>query len=394
MARYPADSQAPAVIVLTRFLMVTLILGTLIRLATKWWKFSTFFRDDYYILLAMLASIAQAIAVSVAVEKGYGMHIGQLSDGQVAGILKAQYTSTFFYILGIAFSQLSFLIFVKHLARQSHYIYTALQIAIAVVAVTGIFGSAFQCHPQQWDYIHDRCFNRKAWFTYLGVSMIIVELAIIAQTVIVMVRVQTTWKKKANLTCVFLFRVLVPGALLSQIILTHTTINTPDPTSSTWSLTISTQLALCLSVITASTPQFVPVLRQLQTTGMRLDGMTRYTLSSSNNGQYGNSYGNSRSRSRSRSKFLTSSAARTRDESILELDNMSVPFAVTETTVTCGAAVDGHETGERMKSVDEVRDDDESQSSQTNIIRETRTWVVTEEHVKDMVQGQGSRQQR
>jgi hypothetical protein len=39
-------------------------------------------------------------------------------------------------------------------------------------------------------------------------SMILVELAIIAQTVIVMVRVQTTWKKKANLTCVFLFRVL------------------------------------------------------------------------------------------------------------------------------------------------------------------------------------------
>jgi hypothetical protein len=57
MARYPADSQAPAVIVLTRFLMVTLILGTLIRLATKWWKFSTFFRDDYYILLAMVSRI-------------------------------------------------------------------------------------------------------------------------------------------------------------------------------------------------------------------------------------------------------------------------------------------------------------------------------------------------
>ncbi|CEL10612.1 hypothetical protein ASPCAL13729 [Aspergillus calidoustus] len=381
MARYPADSEAPAVIVLTRFLMVTLILGTLIRLATKWWKFSTFFRDDYYILMAMLASIAQSVAVSVAVEKGYGMHIEQLSDGQVAGILKAQYTSTFFYILGIAFSQLSFLFFVKQLARQSHYIYTALQVAIAVVAITGIFGSAFQCHPQQWDYIHDRCFNRKAWFTYLGMSMILVELAIIAQTVIVMVRVQTTWKKKANLTCVFLFRVLVPFALISHIILIHATINTPDPTSSTWSLTIATQLALCLSVITASTPQYVPVLRQLQTTGMRLDGMTRYTMSSSNNGRYpyGNSYGNSRSRSRSRSKFLTSSAQRTRDESILELDNMNVPFGVTETTVTASGA-NGH-MGERMKSVDEDRGDDESQSSQTNIIRETRTWVVTEEHV-------------
>jgi hypothetical protein len=60
---------------------------------------------------------------------------------------------------------------------------------------------------------------------------------------------------------------------------------------------------------------------------------------------------------------------------------MSVPFAVTETTITCGAAAGGHGTGERMKSVEENRDDDESQSSQTNIIRETRTWVVTEEHV-------------
>jgi hypothetical protein len=58
---------------------------------------------------------------------------------------------------------------------------------------------------------------------------------------------------------------------------------------------------------------------------------------------------------------------------------MNVPFAVTETTVTSSGA-NGH-IGERMKSVDEDRGDDESQSSQTNIIRETRTWVVTEEHV-------------
>jgi hypothetical protein len=57
---------------------------------------------------------------------------------------------------------------------------------------------------------------------------------------------------------------------------------------------------------------------------------------------------------------------------------MNVPFAVTETTVTSSGA---NGAGERMKSVDEDRGDDESQSSQTNIIRETRTWVVTEEHV-------------
>ncbi|KAL5337417.1 hypothetical protein BJX70DRAFT_399721 [Aspergillus crustosus] len=368
MSRYPADSQAPAVIVLTRFLMVTSILGTIARLATKWWKFSTFFRDDYYIIVAMLASIAQAVAVSVAVDKGYGMHIGQLNDAQVAGILKAQYTANLFYIIGIAFSQLSFLFFVKHLSRQTNHVFTILQVAIAIVAITGIFGSAFQCRPQQWDYIHDRCFNRKAWFTYLGTSLIFVELAVIAQTVIVMIRVQTTWKKKTNLTSVFLFRVLVPGALLAYIILLHHTIDSPDPTSSTWSLTVATQIALCLSVVTASTPQFVPVLRHLQSTGMRLDGLTRHTLSS--NAQYTNTP------SRSRTKYFLS-GQRTRDDSVLELDNMSVPFAVTETTVT-GAH------GQVKSAGDDDRDndrDDDSQSSQANIIRETRTWVVTEEHV-------------
>ncbi|KAL3462069.1 hypothetical protein BJX64DRAFT_288809 [Aspergillus heterothallicus] len=366
MARYPADSQAPAVIVLTRFLMVTSILGTIARLATKWWKFGTFFRDDYYILLAISVSIAQAVAISIAVEKGYGMHIGQLNSSQIAGILKAQYAANFFYILGIAFSQLSFLLFVKHLAHKSRRVFIALQVAIAVVATTGIFGSAFQCRPQQWDYIHDRCFNRTAWFTYLAVAGVLVETALIAQSVIVMVKVQTTWKKKTNLTCVFLFRILVPGALLSQIILIRNTINSPDPTSATWSPTVATQIALCLSVVTASTPQFVPLLRQLQSTGMRLDGMTRHTLSSNSNAQYSNTL--------SRTKYFIS-GQRTRDGSILELDNMSVPFAVTETTVTSA-----HGGRDVAKSMDDDHDD-ESQSSQANIIRETRTWVVTEEHL-------------
>ncbi|KAL4816102.1 hypothetical protein BDW67DRAFT_163073 [Aspergillus spinulosporus] len=359
MSRYPADSQAPAVIVLTRFLLVTLILGTLSRLATKWWKFRTFFRDDYYSLLAMLASIGQAIAISIAVNDGYGTHIKQLNDGQVAGILKAQYTANFFYIFGIAFSQLSFLVFVQQLAHHSRRVFNALQIAIALWAVSSIFTSAFQCRPRQWDYIHDKCFNREAWFIYLAASNIVTEVAIIVQSIHIMVKVQTTWKRKSNVMAVFLFRVLVPATLIAQCILTHITINSSDPTSETWSIAICTQLALCLSVVTASTPQFVPVLRGLQSSGMRLDGMTRYNTSS--NPQY--------SRSRSRSKYALS-ARQTGEASTHELDNL--PLAGTTKTTVTGAIGEN-----RVSSWDEG-----SQSSQTGIIRETRTWVVTEEHVQ------------
>ncbi|KAL2867526.1 uncharacterized protein BJX67DRAFT_371877 [Aspergillus lucknowensis] len=363
MSRYPADSQAPAVIVLTRFLLVTLILGTLARLATKWWKFGAFFRDDYYSLVAMLASVAQAVAISIAVDKGYGTHIAQLSDGQVAEILKAQYTSNFFYIVGIAFSQLSFLVFVQQLAHHGRRAFNAVQIIIALWTISSIFASAFQCRPRQWDYIHDRCFDREAWFICLSISNVVTEVAIIAQTVHIMVKVQTTWERKLNLMAVFLFRVLVPAALVAQGILTHYNINTPDPTSATWSITVCTQIALCLSVVTASTPQFVPVLRHLQSTGMRLDGMTRYHTSTY--AQY----------SRSRSKYALSGARRTADRSTHthdqehELANM--PLTTTKTTIT--GAIEQNRGGSW---------DEGSQSSQTGIIRETRTWVVTEEHVQ------------
>ncbi|KAL4925687.1 uncharacterized protein BDV17DRAFT_271592 [Aspergillus undulatus] len=380
MARYPPDSNAPAVIVLTRFLLVTSILGTLARLATKWWKFGTFFRDDYYALSAMLASIAQAIAVSIAVAKGYGRPITHLSDNQVDGVLKAQYTATIFYILGIALSQLSFLCFVQYLASRNNRSFTAQQLAIAVVAVVGIFGSAFQCRAPQWDYLHGRCFNREAWYIYLAASMIIVEIGIIAQAVIVMVKVQTPWKRKSNLMAVFLFRVVVPAALISQAILIHNTITSPDATSSTWSTTICTQLALCLSVVTASTPQFVPILRRLQSTGMRLDGMTRYTVNTSN-------AQDSRSRSRSRSKHLFSfsqrragsgtAGDRDRDQdSVLELDH--IPIVATKTTVT-----GGYPLSPRVEEEREPEDrGSQSSSSQAGIIRETRTFIVTEEHVQ------------
>lgn len=74
--------------------------------------------------------------------------------------MQAQYASTLFYVLGIALSQLSFLCFVQYLASRKNYSFMAQQVAIAAVAVVGVFGSAFQCHPRQWDYIHDRCYNR------------------------------------------------------------------------------------------------------------------------------------------------------------------------------------------------------------------------------------------
>ncbi|GFF34733.1 hypothetical protein IFM61606_04725 [Aspergillus udagawae] len=355
MTRYSPDSEAPAVIVLTLFLMVTSVLGSLARLGTKWWKFGSLFLDDYYILLALLMSIAQSVAVSMAVKNGYGGHLTTLSNSNVDSIMKSQYVATFFYILAIAFSQLAFLCFVQHLTptSRSRVVFLALQIIIALWAISAVFASAFQCHPHQWDYLHGSCYDREAYFIYLGVSNIFTDVAIIAQAVQVIAIVQTTWKRKANIMAVFLFRVIVPGALVAQVYFIHCTINSSDATSETWSVTVASQLVQCLSIVTASAPQFIPFLKQLQSTGMRLDGITRYTLSSHHK--------SARSR-----YYLSTDRRRTGNESTHELDN--IPLATTKTVVTTN--VNGSEDDH----------DNESQSSQTGIIRETRTWTVTEEH--------------
>ncbi|PKX96334.1 uncharacterized protein P174DRAFT_457134 [Aspergillus novofumigatus IBT 16806] len=277
----------------------------------------------------------------MAVKNGYGDHLISLDDSKVDRIMKSQYVATFFYILAIGFSQLAFLCFVQHLTptSRSRVVFLALQIIIAVWAISAVFASAFQCQPHQWDYLHGSCYDRKAFFIYLGVSNIFTDVAIITQAVQVIAIVQTTWKRKANIIAVFLFRVI--------------TIDLADATSETWSVTVTSQLVQCLSIVTASAPQFIPFLKQLQSTGMRLDGMTRYTLSSHHK--------SARSR-----YYLSTDRRRTGNESTHELDN--IPLATTKTVVTSN--VNGPDDDH----------DNESQSSQTGIIRETRTWTVTEEH--------------
>lgn len=107
-------------------------------------------------------SIAQSVAIAMAVKNGYGSHLTSLDDSRVDSIMKSQYVATFFYILAIAFSQLAFLCFVQQLTPTSRnkVVFLALQIIIAVWVISAVFASAFQCHPYQWDYLHSSCYDR------------------------------------------------------------------------------------------------------------------------------------------------------------------------------------------------------------------------------------------
>ncbi|KAJ6184522.1 hypothetical protein N7519_005823 [Penicillium mononematosum] len=339
------NTWTPAVNVLTWFMLVTAILSVLTRLGTKYFIFRKWTFDDGLVTTSIVFCIAQSIAVSKATENGLGQHRDMLSDAKIESIIKAEYAATILFITSICFSKLSLLVFIRNLtpAPLDRRFALVLGISIALWTIASIFTAAFQCHvPQTWNYLHGTCFDRGAWWNYLGVTNILSEGGIIGQALLVIVRIQTDFSRKASLFSVFLVRIIVIIAIIFQLAYASQT-SSGDFTFDAWSVAIATQVAQAMSIVTACSPQFKPFLDSLQSTGMGL-GMT----SSNNNGSKHKTYGMSTFK-------ISRRTADTRSETH---ELVSVP----------------HEgTHRAMVTSDE---DAESQSSQSNIIVET-TWTVT-----------------
>ncbi|KAF9890417.1 hypothetical protein FE257_006085 [Aspergillus nanangensis] len=354
MGHFSPESRMPAINVTTWFLMVTAILSVFTRLATKYRIFRKWTVDDYLSIASLICCIAQSIAISMATQNGYGEKYETLSHSNVDSIMKSQYAASILFIASMCFSKLALASFVRDLtpASSDRRIAIGLEVIIGMWAVSGVIATAFQCKPPQtWNYLHGECFNLEAWWDSLGAINILTEAGIIVQACLIIGRIQTNMKKKAVLASVFLIRIFVIVAILCQLIYAHRTSHTTDPTRDTWSVTVATQLAQCFSVSTACSPQFKPFLDSLQSTGMRIDGMSRYNKSYDGYGSYTNS------------RIRTTANSRTRPQSEI---NELVPIPLKgrhQATVTLGGSQDW---------------DAESHSSQTHIIREVRTFTVTE----------------
>ncbi|CAG8271582.1 unnamed protein product [Penicillium olsonii] len=343
------NTWTPAINILTWFMLVTSTLSVLTRLGTKLFIFRKLTIDDGFAAASMALCIGQSIAVSLATANGLGQHKFTLSESRLQNMMKAEYAATILFIASISCSKLSLIIFIRNLTPASldRRVALALGAFIGIWAVVSIFTASFQCHlPQTWNYMGSTCFDRTAWWNYLGVANILSEGGIIAQALLVIIRIQTNVSRKASLSSVFLIRIVVIIAIICQLANGSQTLSSSDPTFDTWKTAISTQMAQALSIVTACSPQFKPVLDNLRSSGMSLE------LSSSNG------YG-SKHKTYGASTFKASRRTHDRSETH-ELVTMPSE-GINQTMVTSAR-----------------EDDSESQSSRSNIIVETRTWTVTE----------------
>ncbi|KAJ5356283.1 hypothetical protein N7517_010892 [Penicillium concentricum] len=341
------NTWTPAINVLTWFMLVTAILSVLTRLGTKYFIFRKWTFDDGLATASLVLCIAQSIVVSVATAHGLGQHRDMLSDHSLETMMKAEYAATILFIVSICCSKLSLLVFIRNLTPASldRRFALVLGILIGLWTVVSIFTAAFQCGvPETWNYLYGSCFHRAAWWNYLGITNILTEAGIMGQALLVIVRIQTDFSRKASLSSVFLIRVIVIIAIICQLAYASQK-NSTDSTFDGWAVAISTQVAQTLSIVTACSPQFKPFLDNLRSSGMGL-GMTSSNYASKHRTYAMSTYKHSR---------------RTQGTQGSETHELVSMPQGTQTVVT-------------------ARDDDnESQSSRSNIIMETRTWTVTGE---------------
>ncbi|KAA8651297.1 uncharacterized protein ATNIH1004_000178 [Aspergillus tanneri] len=353
MGRFAPDSWEPAVNIVTWFLMTTATLCVLTRLGTKYWIFRRWTTDDYLSIVSMVLCVAQSVAVSMAMANGYGEHFDAVSGLKVDSILKSQYAAAILFLTTLCLSKLALIHFIWSVTpvTSDRYIAIGLEIFTILWAVTSVLASAFQCRPPRpWDYINGQCFSFRAWWNYLCITNILSEAGIITQAFLIITRTQARWSKKVTLASIFGLRIFVIVAVIVQLIYINEMTISINPNSATWSTIISTQIVQCLSVVTACSPHFKPFMDSLQSTGMRVDGMTTYNVNSTK--RYG--YGLSSLRNRS---IL-------RNNEDHELAPIIHVNGTHQTTVTSTGAIS--------------ECDAESQLSQTHIIREIRTYAVTE----------------
>ncbi|KAL4794300.1 hypothetical protein BDV19DRAFT_390361 [Aspergillus venezuelensis] len=358
------DTRDPAVTVSTWFLVVVAALSVLIRLGTKWWIFRKLTNDDSLIIVSLALCIAQSVTISTAVSHGYGDHFSTVSTADFAQVMKCQYAASILYIASLCLSKLSLSTFIRNLTpvHRDHFLATILQIAITIVGVIGVIGTAFQCHlPRPWDYWREECFDLHAWAYFLCAAHIATDVAIIVQSLVLIFGIQATLTKKAVFGSVFLSRIFVILPLIAEIILTQDAHRT-DPTYASCYAQIASQVVQSASILTACWGQVKPFLNQLKSNGLRIRGV-----------EYDSSYPLSSGRKQSHG---SGNSGRIQGENY---NLVPVTMGQTETTVQATSTSGSSSQWWDRETVTDMERDSRSPSysSRTAIIRETRSWAVS-----------------
>ncbi|KAB8264831.1 hypothetical protein BDV32DRAFT_144866 [Aspergillus pseudonomiae] len=348
MAQFEPASWNPAVAVITWLLMSITILAVISRLVTKWLMVGGLTTDDAFIVISLAFSIGNNITIAMATAHGFGNHTDAIIASMQDIVMKSQLAGSLLFILSLLCSKLAMIVFIRSLtpASRDRALARVSQGLVIVTAVTAFFGTALQCHlPRTWDYLNGQCIDRVAWVVFLAITNGATDIVIVVQAMVLIVHVQTTGRKKLVFASIFIPRLLVVASSIAEIILTEAGAPSTDPFINAAPRTICMEITQSLSIITACWGQLKPFLVRLRSNAFCL-----------HNNQWSSTTYSGGVRAPQTSSTSKGALSEPGGEFALS------PMYGTKTKISTSRASAEWES--------------QSQSSETYIIRETRTWTV------------------
>ncbi|KMP08454.1 hypothetical protein CIHG_04715 [Coccidioides immitis H538.4] len=232
--------------------------------------------------------------------------------------------------------------------------------------MSSMFVVGFQCRlPEPWNYVNNICVGRKNFWNFYGAMNILTDVIQVGLMITITSQIQTSTKRKITIGSVFGARLLVNSVVVVVALQLYFLNQVPDTSNATfdyWQMTICTQILQSLAVVTACMPFLKPFLDSLESGLLRADDQYRRSTAK---GSYRYNLSGSKSSARR--------AARREAGEFNELGVLSSNH---------GRARNGH--GSQVESGGVDWDESNSQSSQSRIIKETRTFTVDVEFCAEM----------
>ncbi|KAI0908552.1 hypothetical protein F4823DRAFT_488362 [Ustulina deusta] len=262
------NEQGSILQILLWFLFIVAILSVGARLGTKYYMTRKLARDDWILLAAQSAYLAQCVSISLGASQGLGEPMSSLSQDAVERFLQSEYTSFVFQLTALALIKWSISISIQQLSPSTTHqrLDWVLRLAVGLWVLSAVLTTLFQCaFPTPWDYIHgSQCINRRAWWAYVAVGNIGTEFFIVAMYFLIIGTLRMSLLRRSVVLLVFSTRLLIIGIALAQLTVFLNVYPSADLTKDLWLPTVLNQAILSTSVVTACGPYLRPFMESLE----------------------------------------------------------------------------------------------------------------------------------
>lgn len=322
-----AVDHVDEIAIATLYLLVMMIMAVWIRLTFRFYILRSLQWDDGMVSLALALAIAQSAVIFTGTQHGLGKLQSEMSAAHYTTVEKDLYSSDLLYILSLSLAKVSVIQFLEKLcvAKNHKSICRWSSILVAVWTVPVLFTLAFKCGASSpWDLDNGHCIKIFDFWAAISPVDIGTELVICLLPVYIVKPVQMTFGKKITVIVAFVFRIFVIITTIARLVFMKRADSLADMTSAAFAASITTQLNLCVSVMTACIPCLKPFLDAFDS------GMLNVSLHKRLGGGYSNSYQNSYAmvsitrgtkESRTRSQYM--------EDEVEELGTSASAFAVT-----------------------------------------------------------------